>query len=365
VKTVNSLKVAIVCDWLTGIGGAEQVVLELHKMFPKAPIYTSAYDPKKIDWFKNANVQTTWVNKFPNKFKKFLPVLRAISFSSLNLNDYDLVISSSGAEAKAIKTKDSTIHINYCHSPTHYYWQRYNSYLENPGFGKLDWLARLGLKILVGPMRRWDLKAAQRPDYIITNSNFTKSEILKYYKRESTVIHPPVNTEYYSKFKSKSRSGYVIAGRQTPYKRFDLAVAACTKLNLNLNVIGNGPDNKKLKSIAGPTINFLGQVSDEIKADNLAKAEAFIFPGIDDFGIAAVESLATGTPLIAYKAGGALDYVNTKTGNFFENQTVNDVCSVLNDFKKDSFDHKYIIEYSKQYSIDSFKVNISKFIAAL
>src|SRR3990167_1473815 len=163
-KDTKPLKVAIVCDWLVSIGGAERVVLDLHKMFPGAPIYTSQYDPKKIDWFKDADIRTTWLQKLPYGLRKFLPVLRAWSFSHLDLSEYDLVISSSGAEAKGIKTSKNTLHVNYCHSPTHYYWIRYDEYLQNPGFGSFNWLARLGLEVLVGPMRRWDLKASQRPD---------------------------------------------------------------------------------------------------------------------------------------------------------------------------------------------------------
>src|SRR5438105_1031004 len=134
----SNLKIALVCDWLTGIGGAEREVLELHKLYPDAPIYTSQYDPKSIDWFKGADVRTTWLQKLPKALKKFLPPLRAWTFSRLDLSEYDLVISSSGAEAKAVKTGPNTLHVNYCHSPTHYYWIRYDEYIQNPGFGWFD-----------------------------------------------------------------------------------------------------------------------------------------------------------------------------------------------------------------------------------
>jgi glycosyltransferase involved in cell wall biosynthesis len=363
----KNLKVAIVCDWLTGIGGAEQVVLELHKMFPKAPIYTSQYDPDAIDWFKDAEIITTWLNKLPRSLKKFFPIFRAISFSRLDLSSYDLVLSSSGAEAKAIKTGSNTVHVNYCHAPTHYYWTRYEAYLQNPGFGSLDWLARLGLRILVGPMRKWDYKAAQKPDYIIANSNYTRSEIKKYYKRDSSVIHPPVKTNKYSTGLNSSakRNGYLAIGRQTPYKKIDLAVAACTQLSLDLTVIGTGPDNKKLREIAGPTITFLGQVSNEVKAKYLASSEAFIFPGVDDFGIAAIEALASGTPVIAYNKGGALDYVNEKTGLLFDKQRIAELTKALKKFSKSNFDSKYISNFSKQFSINSFKENMINYISSL
>lgn len=359
------MKVALVCDWLTGIGGAERVVLELHRMYPDAPIYTSQYAPDKIDWFKDADVRTGWLQKLPGGLKKFLPALRAYYFSHLDLSGYDLVISSSGAEAKAVQTGPRTKHICYMHSPTHYYWSRYAEYMKNPGFGLLDPLARLGLKLLAGPMRRWDRQAAQNPDYIIANSSFTKAQIKKYYGRDSGVIHPPVDVERFKILNksSISREGFLAAGRQTPYKRIDLAVAACTKLNLPLTVIGNGPDHKRLVKIAGPTINFLTGLSDQAVVEHFQSAQAFIFPGIDDFGIVAAEALAAGTPVIAYQAGGALDYVQPgKTGEFFTKQSASDLVDSLKKFTPQRFDSSEIQKYAERFSAQNFKSNIQDFI---
>ena len=366
------MKVAIVCDWLTGIGGAERVVLELHKLYPEAPIYTSQYDPEKIDWFKGADVRTGWLQKLPGGLKKFLPPLRAWYFSHLNLRGYDLVISSSGAEAKGIKIGPNTKHICYMHAPTHYYWARYDEYMKHPGFGLLDPLARLGLKLLVGPMRRWDKKAAQHPNHIIANSNFTKSQIKKYYGRDSEVIHPPVDIERFkvrSPVKkilnklSKSRKGFLAAGRQTPYKRIDLAVAACTRLNLPLTVVGGGPDHQKLVEMAGPSVNFVVNPSDKEISQYFQSAEAFIFPGIDDFGIVAVEALAAGTPVIAYRAGGALDYVESgKTGAFFEEQTIESLSDALQKFNPADFNHSSIQKSAANFSSSIFIKKIQRFL---
>src|ERR1700676_5037602 len=195
-KNIDELKVAIVCDWLLGIGGGERVVLELHRLFPGAPIYTSQYDPNKIDWFKGADVRTTWLQHLPGSLKKFLPVFRAWTFSHLDLGEFDIVISATGAEAKAIKCGPKTTHICYCFTPTHYYWRRFEEYVDKPGFPKgLNWLARLGLKLLVGPMRRWDFRAAQKPNYMISISSHIQKEIRRYYQRDSVVIYPPVDTE--------------------------------------------------------------------------------------------------------------------------------------------------------------------------
>ena len=356
------MKTAIVCDWLTGIGGAERVVLELHRMFPDAPIYTSQYDPAKIDWFAGADVRTTWLQKLPSGLKKFLPVLRAWSFSHLDLSDYDLVISAGGAEAKAVKTGPNTTHINYCYAPTHYYWSRYDYYMKHPGFGVFNWLARLGLWLLVKPLRRWDYRAAQRADHVIAISKHIQAEIKKYYGRESQVIHPPVDTARFKTY-DEPRSGFVVTGRQTPYKRIDLAVAACTRLKLPLTVIGNGPEHAKLVRLAGPNIKFMTDASDESVAQQLAAAEAFIFPGLDDFGIAPVEAMAAGTPVIAFKGGGALDYVVPgQTGEFFNESSVGSLASALESFNAGHYYSKKIAEASHRFDSAHFRAEMTKAI---
>lgn len=425
------MKVAIVCDWLLGTGGAERVVLELHKMFPEAPIYTSQYNSNpKIwfgdKWFEDADIRTGWLQKLPKSLKKFLPLLRAFYFSRLDLSDYDLVISSSGAEAKFVRTKsrkkklrdmdldaaqgasedrkgdvhDSTltanhssqhsdapkaassaaslaggqagaVHVSYCHSPTHYYWARYEDYLKDPGFGRLDFLARIGLKLLAGPMRRWDYKAAQRPDFFIANSNYTKQQIKKYYGRDSVVIHPPVDIERFQQAKSyklkaiSSRKGFVAAGRQVPYKKIDLAVKAATKIDSHLIVIGRGPEHRKLKRLAGRTVTFLTKVSDYDLPEKFAGAEAFIFPGIDDFGIVAVEAMAAGTPIIAYKDGGALDYVDSTSGLFFNEQTVESLAEAMEQFSKVSFNHSQVAQQAENFSAENFRSNFRSFLQQL
>lgn len=366
-KKSSNPKVAIVCEWLLGVGGAERVVREVHRTYPDAPIYTSQYDAAKLDWFADADVRTGWLQKLPASLKKFLPVLRAWYFSHLNLSEYDLVITINfGAEAKAVKTGSHTKHICYCNAPTHYYWSRYDEYMKHPGFGMFDPVARLALKVLVGPMRQWDYKAAQNPDYLIANSTHIRTEIKKYYHRGSTVVFPPVDVERFSDLDSGKRHGFVIAGRHTPYKKIDLAVAACTKLNLPLTVIGDGPDHQKLRQMAGPTITFTGQLSDEEVAQQFAKAEAFIFPGLDDFGITPVEAMAAGTPVIAYQAGGALDYVVPgKTGEFFAEQTVDSLASVLQTFKAHNYSSHDIKKHARKFSRQQFQKNLSDYITSV
>jgi len=355
-------KIAIVHDWLVG-GGAELVVEQLHKVFPEAPIYTS-YATHEWRTRLDGKVHTGWLQPL-GFMRRFIPFLRIIWFTHLKLEGYDLVISSSGAEAKGIKVPEGTIHVNYCHAPTHYYWSRYNQYMKQPGFGPFDWLARLGLRLLVAPLRRWDYKAAQRPDYIIANSTHIKAEIKKYYDRSSVVIFPPVYMERFQKRENlkHTRKGFLVSGRQTPYKRFDLAVEACTKLDLPLTVLGNGPDHRRLRAMAGKSVTFLGRVSDEVLEEEFASVEALIFPGLDDFGITAIEAMASGTPVIAYKAGGALDYiVPHKNGEFFEELTADSLAAVLQGFKADRYSSPAIAVYAERFSAEHFRRQITTYL---
>lgn len=361
-------KVAIVCDWLTGIGGAERVVLELHRMYPDAPIYTSQYDPGKIDWFKGADVRTGSLQRLPAGLKKFLPLLRAWWFSRLDLSGYDLVLSSSGAEAKGVKTGKNTVHICYCHSPTHYYWIRHDEYLDNPGFPLgVNWLARLGLKLLVGPLKRWDRHAAKQPDFFVANSTHTQAMIKRYYGRESEVVFPPVEIERFilkGNATPPTRHGFVVAGRQTPYKRFDLAIEACSELKVPLVVIGDGPDHKRLEKLAGRSVTFLTNVNDQEIAGHFQSALGFIMPNMDDFGIVAVEALAAGTPIVAYNKGGALDYVVPgKTGLFFEKQTAKQLVAALETALGKTFDYPAIAKHAAQFSVAEFNKNMRNYIS--
>lgn len=357
-------KVAIVHDWLVG-GGAERVVLELHRMYPDAPIYTSyATD----EWRKrlNGTVVTGFLQNWPfGPLRKLLPLLRIWWFTHLDLSEYDVVISSSGnGEAKGVKTHAHTTHICYCHSPTHFYWRNYELYLRQPGFGRFDPLARLGLRLLIGPLRRWDLRASKRPDYYIANSTHIQQDIKKYYNRDAAVIFPPVDTTRFKPLAHKTRHGFVIASRQVPQKKFDLAIEACNRLKLPLLVLGKGPEHERLVAMGGPTITFKEHVTDAEMETYLATAEGFLWPCFDDFGIVAVEAIASGTPVIAFKAGGSLDYVIPgKTGLFFEQQTVESLMNVLQDFPNHSFDHAAIAQTAQNFSPHLFQERMSAFVS--
>ncbi len=359
------MRVAIVCDWLTTMGGAERVVLELHKMFPDAPIYTSSYSPKRMPLFKEADVHTGFIQKLPFSNKHQLwPVLRRRYFSKLVLEGYDLVISSSGAEAKAVKVPNG-VHVNYCHSPTQYYWVRPDEYMSAEtagGLSFLDPLWRLGLRLLKPWMKRWDYLAAQNPDVILANSSAVQKRILKYYDRDSEVVHPPVDIERFKPQKKvKKNENYLIAGRQVHHKRFDLAIRACSEMGVGLHVAGDSPENERLKRLANKNVKFLGRVDDDELVREFQSAKGYIFPQEDDFGLVAVEAMSAGTPVIAYEAGGALDTVEAEvSGVFFDQQSVESLKEAITKFEKVSWDENKMMEHAKKFNSTEFRSKIKR-----
>ena len=385
------MKVALVCDWLTTVGGAESVLLALHEMYPSAPIYTSQYDEKGIDWFKNADVRTGYLQKFPVCLRKILGPLRQSYFSHLDLSDYDLVISVTGAEAKSVNTKGKNrtkshkteqaehrcVHLCYCHVPTQYYWGKYDEYLENPGFGILNPLARLGLKLFVGPLRKKDLRASKNPDQFITISKYAADEIRKYYKREATIIYPPADLKKFSTGLSTSREikdeksqadrtiNYITTSRQVNWKRLDICVKACLKTGANLTVIGSGPEHNNLLKIANgaPNIKFLDAMPQDELKKYLEKSDAYLFPSCEPFGLAPIEAMACGVPVIAYKKGGALDYIKPKiNGLFFDKQTPNSLVEAMAKFKPKDFDKNVVKNTTHEFDKTIFKQKIKELV---
>jgi glycosyltransferase involved in cell wall biosynthesis len=363
----NKLRVALVCDWLTTMGGAEPVVLELHKLFPDAPIFTSVYDQAHMPAFKDCDVRTTYLQKLlPRslRYKHVLwPVFRAFAFRGLDVKSYDLIISSSGAEAKVVRKKPGTIHISYCHTPTRYYWSHYQEFKKEFNFGALTPFIRPFIPLFVRWMRRLDLKSIQDVDHFIANSETTKARIKKYYHRDSIVIHPPVDTKRFFSSVHEPRDGCIVWGRHVPYKRFDLAIQACNELGLKLTVVGRGPDTQRLKKIAGPTISFPGHLSHEALAILAHKAKYFLFPNEEDFGIAAVEAMAAGLPVIAYRKGGALDIIEDgQTGVLFAEQTVESMVQAIRKAQTLDFSGNLLRQRSKRFDRTLFSAKMKKII---
>ncbi len=356
-----SPRVAIIADWIYG-GGAEKVVLELHYMYPDAPIYTSYCSP---EWRQKLNntVVTGYLQWWPfAKARKFLPLLRQHWFKHLRLKEYDVVISCTGnGEAKFVRTRKDAKHISYCFTPPHFYWQKYEQYIANPGMGALNGLARLGLKLLVKPLRGRDYRAAQLVDEFISISHHIKADIKTCYGRDSIVIFPPVDAQKFdgTHHKQPKQTQFITWGRHVPYKRFDLVIAACNELQLPLTVVGTGPETAALKAMAGPTVTFTGFASDQTLAKLAAQSSAFVFAGQEDFGIAPVEAMALGLPVVAYSSGGALDYVTPgKTGEFFETQTVAAIRDALKSFKPKSYQTKNLRAEVEKFSVGNFHKNL-------
>lgn len=360
-------KIAIVTDWIID-GGAENVVYELHRLYPKAPIYTSYCAPKWRNKLHPAKIKTGYLQHWPfSRLRKYIPFLRAMWFWRLKLKGYDVVISVTGAEAKAVNVPDG-VHIAYS-NVTHYYWGKYDEYLKNPGFGKFDFLARIGLRLFLRPMRKWDHHAAQLPDLLIANSNHTKDQIQRYYQREATIIHPPADTKKFARFglTPSQRSGFIAIGRLTNWKRIDLAVRACNKTGTPLTVVGEGPEYKYLQSIAKENIKFTGWINDTKKlAEIIGSSQAFIFPGTDDFGIVSIEALSAGTPVIAYKEGGALDYIKPGVnGELFQPQTPDALAKAISKFKVSKYTQDDIKNSAEDFSIATFRRKITRLVDSL
>lgn len=361
-------KIAIVHDWLTNMGGAERVVLALHKAFPNAPIYTSMYDPEKMPLFADCDVRTTDLQNLPGPLKKLhklFPTLRGRAFRKLDLSEFDIIISSSSAESKQVrKTRENQVHICYCHTPIRYYWSHYDEYKKDPSMGELNWLVRLAMPVLVPSQKKADYKAAQNVDVFIANSNEVRERIKKYYDKNSTVVFPPIDIDRFAKYApNKDRGGLIAVGRQVPYKRIDLAVEAANKLGADLDVYGRGPEHDRLVEMGGETVSFRTDATDAEIAEAFGNASAFLFPAEEDFGIVQVEALAAGCPVIAYKKGGALDIVTDGvTGVFFDSQDVDSLTNAIERAAKIKFNPATLNRHAKRFSETLFIDKIHKIV---
>ena len=338
-------KIAIVCDFLTMMGGAENVVLAMHEAFPTAPIYTAIYNEDKLPAFKQLDIRPSRLQKIPKKLRKsykLFPTMAVKAMKQLDLDEFDIILTSSYLHANQItKTRPDQLIISYCHTPARYYWSHYDLYRKDPGYGKLNPLIRPLMPLMIPKQRKLDYAAAQQVNLFIANSTETQERIKKYYDRPSTVLHPPVDIKRFTPARERG-DHYVTLGRQLPNKRFDLAVEACTKLGVKLKVFGNGPLHDKLVAKAGPTIEFhtdrFGDASDTEVEKALNTAKGFVFPSDEDFGIVAVEALAAGAPVIGYSAAGTRDIVQDGvSGVMFDHQTVDEVVAAIKKADKMTF----------------------------
>lgn len=330
-------RVAIVCDFLTTLGGAENVVLAMHEAFPDAPIYTALYNGDNMPAFRELDVRPSRLQKLPKKVRsyyKLLPTMAVRAMRELDLSEFDIILTSSYLHGHQVtKSRPDQVVINYCHTPPRYYWSHYDEYRRDPGYGKLNPVVRALMPLVVPRQRKLDLEAARQVDVFIANSSETQARIKKFYGRNSTIIHPPVETKRFTPSRTRGEH-YVTIGRQLPYKRYDLAVQAATVLGVKLYVFGNGPVHDKLVKIAGPTVEFrtdrFGDASDAEYEKLINTAKGFIYPAEEDFGIVTVEALAAGTPVIGLGRAGTLDIVTSQdTGVLFEHQSIHDIIEAM------------------------------------
>lgn len=369
--SVKKPRIAIVCDFLTVMGGAERIVYGLHEAFPDAPIYTAIYDPDRVlPEFKELDIRTTWLQKFPKflrKTYKLFPTLQVKAFRDLDLSEFDIIITSSYLNANQVrKTRPDQVLISYCHTPARYYWSHYEQYKKQPGYGKLDPLIRLLVPIFVPKQRKLDYEAAQKVDVFIANSTETQKRIKKYYGKPSTVIHPFVDINRFEPARTRE-DYYMTTGRQLPYKRYDLVVAACTQLGLPLKVFGNGPAHNELVKIAGPTVQFFtdrfGDASDAELEKALNHAKGWIYAAEEDFGIVQVEALAAGAPVITYGKAGTLDIVQDgESGVLFKEQTADDVIKAIQKAEKMTFLPGTLRRKAKRFEKGLFLTKIRKVV---
>lgn len=355
------LKIALVCDWLTNSGGAEKVILALHQLFPKAPIYTSIYNRDRMPGFERAVVHTSYLQHMPwakNKHQLYLGLMPSV-FEQFDLSAYDIVISSSHSCAKGIITKPETLHVSYCHSPMRYAWENSHAYIREYDIHPL--IKKLAPLFMHG-IRMWDKLSAERVDYFIANSKHIQNRIFKYYRRTSSVIYPFVDTQQF-KTGTKRENFYLAVGRLTPYKRFDLIIETFNKLGLPLKIVGTGVSYKKLAQMAENNIEFLGRISDESLRDHYSKAKALIFPQVEDFGITPLEAMASGCPVIAFAKGGALEtVVDKKTGLFFHEQNTASLEGAVGKFQTLAFDPHAIRTHAENFDQSVFNKKIIDFL---
>jgi glycosyltransferase involved in cell wall biosynthesis len=364
-KSLENLKVALVHDWLMGMRGGEKVLETFCRLFPQSDIYTLLYESDSLSpEIKKHRIFASFVNKLPfknQKYRNYLPLFPT-AIELFNLKGYDLIISSSHCVAKGIIPPPDALHISYIHTPMRYVWDMYDEYF---GKGQIGFVKRLIIPAFANYLRMWDVTSSKRVDYFIANSNHVSMRLNKYYRRESMVIYPPVDTDYY-KPADKSGEYFLIVSALVPYKKVDLAIKVFNKMQEPLLIIGDGPEEKRLKAMAKSNISFKKWQIPSALLQYYQDCRALLFPGEEDFGIVPVEAQACGKPVIAYNRGGLTETVigynggNERkcTGIFFEEQNETALMNILEKFYSIQWDSSYIRNHAQRFSIDRFRNEI-------
>jgi glycosyltransferase involved in cell wall biosynthesis len=364
------MKIALAHDWLNQMGGAENVLEQMVDMYPGAPVFTTIYAPDLMpDAYRRWDIRPTWLNRAPGIHRRHQPYLPFYppAVASMDFSGYDVILSNKSGFIHGLPHTPEQLHICYCLAPTRYVWN-YSSYAAREGFGA-------GLGRLISPvikrLQRWDFEAAQLPSpetgkgvhHFIAISRDIQTRIKKYYQRDSAIIYPPVDTGRFRPTNQPPGDYYFIVSRLIPYKRIDLAVQACNRLNKRLIIAGDGRDRAALEAMAGPTVEFKGRLPWDDVVGLMANSRAFIFPGYEDFGITPLEAQAAGRPVIAFGRGGALDTViEGETGLFFHEQSVEVLMAAIEQFETLLFDPAAARANAERFGIERFKRELGDFV---
>ncbi len=355
------MRVALVHDYLNQYGGAERVLEAFCEIWPEAPIFTLIYDAARTGRaFESRKIKTSFLQKVPfvkTHHRPFM-MLMPIAVEQFDLSKYDLIISDTTSFSKGVITRPRSLHICYCHTPTRYAWDDSHRYIEEFNYPSF-------VKKLIPPflnyLRLWDEAASARPDKYLANSHFVARRIQKYYRQEAQVIYPPVKVSSF--YLTEPEDYFLVVARFLPYKKIDLAIKVFSELGWPLKIIGDGPEKNRLKRLAAPNIEFVGLVDEHSLRNYFARCRAFIFPQEEDFGISAVEAMAAGRPVIAYRGGGALEIVKeNETGIFFDEQTIDSLLNALKKFDANNFDPKIVRRHAVQFDKEVFKNKVEEFV---
>lgn len=357
------MKISLLHYWLTNMRGGENVLEQFCRIWPDADIFTHACNPYVLpETIRSHDIKTTFINKLPGAQKncqKYLPLMPT-ALNKLDLSGYDLIISSESGPVKGIRKPAGATHICYCHTPMRYLWDMYGEYFHNTSLA-----GKTAMFIFKNYLRKYDLKSAESVDHFIANSNFVAERVKRIYNRKSTVIYPPVNTDFFAAGEYEKGDYYLFVGQLIPYKQPMLAVEACRKLNRRLIVVGDGDQRGELESVAGPGTSFAGRASGGDLRKLYAEARALLFPGIEDFGIVPLEAQAAGTPVLALRAGGAMEtVVDGLTGLFLDCPDVDSMCAAIEEFehRESAFAPDTMANHATSFSEERFRNEIKQFV---
>jgi glycosyltransferase involved in cell wall biosynthesis len=348
------------------MGGAERVAEAMHDSFPSAPMYTTVALPKGLPGtLRTADIRTSLLQKLPSLDRRFRHYFMLYPFAveNFDLSAYDLIFSSSSGYAKGVRRRRNAIHVCYCHTPMRWVW-RYDDYVAREGFGGA---ARAALPYLLWGLRKWDLRASRQPNYYIANSNLVARRIKKIYGREAFVIPPPIDVQRFQMAPEKEVDDYyLVLSRLMPYKRIDIAIEACKRMNRRLVIIGDGPDRARLEKLADDRIEFMGRQPDKVVNYFAARCQALLFPGEEDFGMVPLEVNAAGRPVIAYRGGGALEtVVENVTGVFFDQQNGHSLAEAIENFEGLTWRQETLRQHAEKFDRNVFAFRVLQFLGSV